>query len=699
MKKLSAICLLLLFLTASSCQRKEQAASHAASDSSEQALSPEEQMIQDAQQRHDHDRLFQLADSLEQTGDISKAQAAYERGVAYADLKQMRMAEFYWKECMAACDEENGNFTEYGNAAASLSNSMTNKGDYEGALQASLPAVRRMEESGDSLSLSFAVLLESLGRCQLNLGHVGEAAQTFDRAYHIYILDANKDQKSGDGLRHAIIDTHNTALSYLTAKYFKEALYWTNRTDTLLDRYSYMPDAKEPFTDMLKARIAIHRAIALQGLGNTAEAARAYQDYQATRYGHSDDGHIDATPYLVSARRFNEAANDLRDLDRILGEWGVDLSLNNIKRYYFAKYRANLEAGRKDSALAVATRILDILDSTIVQSQNNEAAELAAIYNSQQQENEIAHQQTKIAEQDASLQRQRLIGTLVGSLLIIGFFTIYALYRRRASRRLKATHDNLQAAYAELKETIAAKERMEGELHIARQIQMSMVPSLFPERHGLDIYASMTPAREVGGDLYDFVLLADKLYFCVGDVSGKGVPASLFMAQTTRLFRSLATQQMSPEQIANHMNAALTEHNTQGMFVTMFIGLADLRSGHLDFCNCGHNPPVIGGPPYHGTFVQMESNVPIGLWAEFHFHGEEIDNIKGLPLFIYTDGLNEAENTRQEQFGDDHMLHILRDTKFSSARQVIERMQAEVERHRNGAESNDDLTMMCLRVN
>ena len=225
-----------------------------------------------------------------------------------------------------------------------------------------------------------------------------------------------------------------------------------------------------------------------------------------------------------------------------------------------------------------------------------------------------------------------------------------------------------------------------------------MVPNVFPDREGLDLYASMTPAREVGGDLYGYLLLGDMLYFCVGDVSGKGVPASLFMAQVTRLFRTLAGQKMMPKEIIKRMNEALTEGNDQVMFVTMFLGLANLSTGRLDFCNAGHNPPIIGGNDHHGSFINMESNAPIGLWPGIEFEGEHIDNIKGCPLFIYTDGLNEAENQQQEQFGDERLLSVLRTVEYQSSRQVIETMMAEIGNHRQGAEPNDDLTMMCLRI-
>ena len=171
------------------------------------------------------------------------------------------------------------------------------------------------------------------------------------------------------------------------------------------------------------------------------------------------------------------------------------------------------------------------------------------------------------------------------------------------------------------------------------------------------------------------------------------------MAQVTRLFRTLADQHMQPAEICTRMNKALSgEDNVNGMFVTMFVAQLDLTTGHLSFCNAGHNPPVLGGGNHHGDFLDMLPNAPIGLWADLEYEGEEIDSIKGRPLFIYTDGLNEAENRQQEQFGDDRLLSILRDTRFENSRQVIETLKADVEKHRNGAEPNDDLTMLCLQM-
>ena len=305
-------------------------------------------------------------------------------------------------------------------------------------------------------------------------------------------------------------------------------------------------------------------------------------------------------------------------------------------------------------------------------------------------------------------ERTRFRNIIIIISIIIASLAIFLFFRIRSARRLKQAHGKLQVAYADLKaanqvieETTAAKERIESELRIARDIQMGMVPSTFPEDEQMDLYASMTPAKEVGGDLYNFLLIDHHLYFALGDVSGKGVPASLFMAQATRLFRTLAKQRLMPAEIATRMNDELGEDNEQGMFVTMFMGLIDLSTGHLYFCNAGHNPPVIGngeGAQTSYSFMEMEPNAPIGLWPGLEYIGEEITDIRCRPIFVYTDGLNEAENMSQEQFGDDHLLDIMNTHTFVSSRQTVDMLKEEVEKHRNGAEPNDDLTMLCINI-
>jgi sigma-B regulation protein RsbU (phosphoserine phosphatase) len=249
----------------------------------------------------------------------------------------------------------------------------------------------------------------------------------------------------------------------------------------------------------------------------------------------------------------------------------------------------------------------------------------------------------------------------------------------------------------ELKHTTAMQASIESELKVASDIQMGMIPRVFPpfpDRQDIDLYASMTPAKEVGGDLYDYFVQDERLYFCVGDVSGKGIPASMFMAITCNLFRMIAQQNRAPWEIATQMNAFLTRDNEQSMFVTMFIGMIDLRKGVLEFCNCGHNAPILDG-----KFLDIkDTNQPLGLWECKAFNGEVIEDIRDKQLLIYTDGLNEAENMQKERLGDERLLELMADTSNLSSQQIINKLKDAVAHHRAGAEPNDDLTLLCLSV-
>ncbi len=353
-------------------------------------------------------------------------------------------------------------------------------------------------------------------------------------------------------------------------------------------------------------------------------------------------------------------------------------------------------------AATLYKEMCQINDSINRHDSKRKLAEMNTIFKVDELKMKQAQEQARLKMEQAEQQMRSII--VIASIIVLSLI-IFIYFRYRSAKRLKAahtkleeTHSQLLTAYDQLEETTAAKERIESDLRIARNIQMSMVPSTFPDRADLDLYASMTPAKEVGGDLYGFHLVGEQLYFCLGDVSGKGVPASLFMAQATRLFRTLAAQRLAPAAIATQINEALSgEDNTTCMFVTMFIGLIDLTTGHLDFCNAGHNPPVLIGDGV-AEFIEMIPNAPIGMWPGLEYEGEEIADISNRPLFVYTDGLNEAENRQQEQFTDERLLEILKNTSFESSEQTVELLKDEVEKHRDGAEPNDDLTMLCVKV-
>ena len=245
------------------------------------------------------------------------------------------------------------------------------------------------------------------------------------------------------------------------------------------------------------------------------------------------------------------------------------------------------------------------------------------------------------------------------------------------------------------KELNERKERMDGELHIASGIQMSMVPKSlqpFPERHDLDMAASIVPAKEVGGDMYDFFIRDEKLFFCIGDVSGKGVPASLVMAVTRTMFRTLSAHEDNPVRIVTSMNNGMAEMNDKDMFVTFFCGVLDLTTGHLNYCNAGHNPPIA----LTDSILELPviPNLPLGIMQGFAFAGQELDLNCDDALFLYTDGLTEAENTSREQFGMARLKKALHGWK--SAWDHLKNIRAAVEKFVGKAPQSDDLTMLFI---
>ena len=640
--------------------------------------------------RYDHMKV--MADSFELFGDLTELNANRWRGVSYYHQGQYRMAEVCYKkalECEVKTDQDQ---LCYNKVARRLSELLLVKGDYEGSLRVAIPAIARMDETGIGSDIDYAILLNTIGCCQLNLGRDEEAHKSFMSARERYANRWQTDVTSR-GFQEAVLGTVYTSMAYINTRRYAESIYWIDRTEMLLNKYRQRHDARVEYFDEYQGRIEIMRAVAMQGLKKPKEAAKAYQEFLKTDYSKTSAGRINANDYLVAARRYGEAADNYRYLDEMLGQTGMELSLDNIQLYMLPKFRANLEAGRRDSTRIIATNILTLLDSAITAYKNSATAELATIYDTHGKEAEIARHQ-------ADLTQQRLMSTGIALVLIIIFFGVYTLHKRNATQRLAAAHQKLeeahgklQFAYDKLEETTTAKERIESELRIARDIQHSIVPSEFPHREGLDLYAYMLPAKEVGGDLYDYLLEDNYLYICLGDVSGKGVPAALFMGQVTRMFHALAREKCEPQVIATRLNVEFTEHNENGMFVTLFIAYIDLNTGRMDYCNAGHNPPII-----NGKFMEMESNAPIGLWSELDFIGEHIDSIKGCPLLIYSDGLNEAENYQQEQFGDDRLLQIMKDNDFKDAKHVINYLCDAVEKHRNGAAPNDDLTVMMLKV-
>lgn len=255
----------------------------------------------------------------------------------------------------------------------------------------------------------------------------------------------------------------------------------------------------------------------------------------------------------------------------------------------------------------------------------------------------------------------------------------------------------------------AAKQEQEivkNELHIARAIQMAMLPKSFPpypNREDITIYGQLTPAKEVGGDLFDFYIRDDKLFFCIGDVSGKGVPASLVMAVTKASFRTISAHESQPECIVSLINDTIAEENETNMFVTLFLGVLDLKTGDMSYCNAGHDAPIlISKDGKRIGLMKVESNLPVGVMKGWKYKRQENIIDSGTTIFLYTDGLTEAENIDHGQFGEERVLDIARKMCAEgpvSPQQLIKQMVKAVHNFVGEAEQSDDLTMMTIQYN
>ena len=277
--------------------------------------------------------------------------------------------------------------------------------------------------------------------------------------------------------------------------------------------------------------------------------------------------------------------------------------------------------------------------------------------------------------------------TSLAAFVVLGFIISYFIKNNR-----------------KLADTKKAKERIDGELRVASNIQTQMLPRQDAiQRDDIDVYGSLLPAREVGGDLFDYFIRDEKLFFCIGDVSGKGVPSAMLMSGTHGCFHAVSTHQHNPARIMQAINETMCERNENNMFVTLFIGVLDLPTGRLCYCNAGHDAPVILSEKgivkseKFATALEVKANLPIGIFDNFNYEMQETMLESGSTLFLYTDGLTEAMNKSHKLFGAERMMNLLNTAEDLPPRQLLGKMNMEVYSFMDGMEQSDDLTMMAIR--
>ena len=269
---------------------------------------------------------------------------------------------------------------------------------------------------------------------------------------------------------------------------------------------------------------------------------------------------------------------------------------------------------------------------------------------------------------------------------------------------LKQLHDSLAymeksigSYISELRQTTASNERFSNELNIATSIQMSMLARDFPQRDDLDVFARLKPAKEVGGDMYDVYLKDDNLYFTVGDVSGKGVPAALYMAISRSAFRFITGLDLEIGEVVSRINNSFADGNESGMFITMFAAILNLKTREMTYCNAGHNPVVVVGADGKAVFNKAKTNLAAGLFEDFPYQQESMILEKGSRLFIYTDGVSEAENSMKELYGDERLLEFCSNEPAAETSEAfIAHLTASMKEFTGENEQNDDITMMSI---
>lgn len=277
-------------------------------------------------------------------------------------------------------------------------------------------------------------------------------------------------------------------------------------------------------------------------------------------------------------------------------------------------------------------------------------------------------------------------------------------------RRLRDSVKQMQVAIKQyiqdLRHTTEQKVSIERDIAIAANIQQGMLPKPLAERADIDIHGMLHPAKMVGGDLFDYFIRKvyteddgnhDTLFFCIGDVSGKGVPAALIMSVVCHLFRNISRRSANAARICDSINIGLAESNEENMFCTLFVGVLDLKTGRLDYCNAGHNAPVFVRRG-EAKFMSPKVNLPLGVDGKFRYKAQYIHLKQDDMMFLYTDGVTEAENKDKQLFGDDATLKAVASAcKATSMQVLVANVFAAVKSFVESYEQSDDITVLSLR--
>lgn len=505
-------------------------------------------LINTAYQARDYDSILSLANASEQEGTLSALKAYYWRGYAYSRQRKMRMAEMEWKNAIAQHIENEEDLEYYAQSANRLAGLLYLKTDYGGAIRVALPAIKLLEEKAYTNNNDYSNLLSFVGSCQLKLNHLKEAADNFAQAWKNY-QKATKAEHDLASYTTSIAGIVAIVDAYIQTAHYQEANDWSFRLDSMLQQCRQLPNVRQSFVDKQWARICLYRACALEGLGNKAEASKAYEAFLETQYAKTNDGMVEATIYLMGAKRWNEAADNLQVIDAQLNNYGFDMTLDNIHNYLLPKFLANAEAHRTDSAIAAGKWICHALDSAIIWQKRDDAAELATIYEIQQKETELMEQRTTLSD-------ERLLTVIITLALVIMGFSLFIFLRHRAAMRLETAYYDLERA------NVRAEESSRMKSDFIQQISHEI-------RTPLNILSGFTQLLTMPDMAYDEATL--------GDIKRQ-------ITENTDRITGLVNKMLELSDAKNHSERERNDHVTALQIAAEAINVSDITAaGHLTF--------------------------------------------------------------------------------------------------------------------
>ena len=603
-----------------------------------------DKQLEAARRARDYKHLSLLADSLNNAGLISDAKVFYWRGYAAERQRQQRIADFYWNRAIesAVKSDDAEEIEYYAKSASRLANLLMTRGDYEGTVKMAVPVARRLQALGCDSTSDYVNLLIYIGCCQLGLGLSGDTINDhFLQAYKKHTQDIEV-KHSDEAYKDAFAGIINIVHAFNVTKHYEDALKWNERYGKFITEYEQRQDATADYIDKQWARYNIYQAIALAGLDRQEEAEKAYGDYLKTEYSKTPEGDIIGNDYLEPQGRWKEVAANYESLDKMVDEYNAKYSLENLEKAVLKKYRANLLAGRRDTAMAVSMQISEMLDSAIARSRRTDAEELKII---REKELELVAQRDDLAQQ-----RVYGIYTIFG--VIIALLIAYIFYHFYVRHRMRKAHEKLQADYTHVEFTSAEKERVDTELRLAHNIFISDEPQPFPAIDGVTFYSTPIPAENTSCDFYDYCQVGGRLYLCVASTHGIQVKAAHAASMVRSQFRSMARLESSPERIITAINDTMAAGDHAP--VKLFIGVLDPATGNLAYCNAGHPSPVIATDEIRQ--LAGEEQTAVGVDSGKTFPLEQTVIAPSSLLFFFTDALIDIRDAKKKAFSEKRVL-------------------------------------------